>query len=108
MRTDQHIKDIVKERAKEKGISLVALSFLVGVSYSHLRYVLRGVYVSHPVIQKIAQILDLPDLPQQYEEFVKQVRGSHTHTKSFSLSHVENHPQDSARESQSRKEEEER
>lgn len=69
------IKSIVKEALKKKGISLVALAREVGVSYSHLRAVLDGVYTSRPVIQRISEILGLPDLLNTYEHVLKMRHG---------------------------------
>ena len=68
------IGSIVKEEAKRRGITLVQLSNLVGVSYAHLRAVLKGVYVSRPVVRKISRILDLPDLPERYEQFLHELK----------------------------------
>lgn len=72
MQASKHIKDIVKEGAQRKGISLVKLSRMVGVSYSHLRAVLLGIYTSRPVIKRISEILELPELPEMYEQYLQK------------------------------------
>ncbi len=66
------IRDIVKERARERGISLRQLAQLLGVTNAYLHEILRGSGASRPLIRRIAHILDLPDLPERYEQFLHE------------------------------------
>ena len=64
------IRDIVKDRARERGISLNRLAVALGVARQTLLQVLKGERTSRPLILRISKLLDLPELPDLYEEFL--------------------------------------
>jgi len=72
--TKPTIRDIVKERAKEKGVSLNRLAIVLGVARQTLMQVLKGERTSRPLIARISKFLDLPDLPDLYEQFLHEKR----------------------------------
>ena len=75
------IREIVKEKSRERGISLAKLAFELGVNQIYLLNVLHGRKVSRPLIRRIAQTLHVPDLPSQYEMFLSQRRVENKATK---------------------------
>jgi transcriptional regulator with XRE-family HTH domain len=68
------IREIVKEKSRERGISLAKLAFELGTNQVYLLNVLHGRKVSRPLIQRIAQALHVPDLPSQYEIYLASRR----------------------------------
>jgi plasmid maintenance system antidote protein VapI len=66
------IKEIVKERVAEKGLTLSKLALQLSINQTYLLNVIHGRKVSRPLISRIAKVLGLPDLPVQYEMFLKQ------------------------------------
>jgi len=72
--TKPPIRDIVKERCKEKGISLNRLAVVLGVARQSLLQVLKGERTSRPLIARISKFLDLPELPDLYEQFLHEKR----------------------------------
>jgi len=85
----KEIREVIKRRAKEKGLTLLQLSELIGVSYIHLKSVLAGYHTSRPLIQRIAQILELPQLPEMYEKAYRSKPGKN---KKSHKSHKEVEP----------------
>ena len=69
-----NIREIVKEKSRERGISLAKLAFELGVNQIYLLNVLHGRKISRPLICKIAETLHIPDLPEKYEMFLSQRR----------------------------------
>jgi transcriptional regulator with XRE-family HTH domain len=77
------IKDIVKSRCKEKGLNLTRLALQLGVSPTYLMLVVHGRNPSRPLIHKIADALELPVLPDIYEQYLKYMRMRRKHLKKF-------------------------
>jgi plasmid maintenance system antidote protein VapI len=67
-----NIKEIVKGRVKEKGLTLSKLALQLSINQTYLLNVIHCRKISRPLISRIAKVLDLPDLPIQYEMFLKQ------------------------------------
>jgi transcriptional regulator with XRE-family HTH domain len=68
------IKEIVREKCREVGLSLAKLAFELGTNQVYLLNVIHGRKVSRPLIRRIAQVLHIPDLPQVYEEYLRTKR----------------------------------
>ncbi|MFZ8863360.1 MAG: helix-turn-helix domain-containing protein [Thermocrinis sp.] len=66
------IKEIVREKCREIGLSLAKLAFKLEVNQIYLLNVLHGRKVSRPLIKRLAETLHLSDLPSQYEMFLSQ------------------------------------
>lgn len=66
------IKEIVREKSRELGLSLAKLAFKLEVNQIYLLNVLHGRKVSRPLIKRLAETLHFPDLPSQYEMFLSQ------------------------------------
>jgi len=77
------IRGIVKSRCKEKGLSLTKLALQLGVSPTYLMLVVHGRNSSRPLIQKIADTLELPVLPALYEQYLKYMRMRRKRLKKF-------------------------
>ncbi len=77
MGNNPSIKDIareIKKKSSEKGLSLAKLAFELGANQIYLLNVLHGRKVSRPLIQRISQVLNIPDLPRVYEEYLRSRR----------------------------------
>ena len=51
------IKELVRERCKERGLSFSRLAMEIGVNPTYLLFVLHGRNISRPLVQKIAEYL---------------------------------------------------
>jgi len=76
------LREKIKEKARSRGLTLAQIARKIGVSYPHLRGVLAGYYTSHPVIKKIAEVLDFPELPSLYEQLQKSKKRKKAKKKS--------------------------
>jgi transcriptional regulator with XRE-family HTH domain len=68
------IKELVKERCKERGLSLSRLAMEIGVNPTYLLFVLHGRNISRPLVQKVAEYLGYSELPAIYEEYLEYLR----------------------------------
>jgi len=68
------IKELVKERCKERGISLSRLAMEIGVNPTYLLFVLHGRNISRPLVRKVAEYLGYSELPAVYEEYLEYLR----------------------------------
>jgi transcriptional regulator with XRE-family HTH domain len=64
------IKELVRERCKERGISFSRLAMEIGVNPTYLLFVLHGRNVSRPLVRKVAEYLGYSELPVVYEEYL--------------------------------------
>ncbi|MFZ8861412.1 MAG: helix-turn-helix domain-containing protein [Thermocrinis sp.] len=76
------IKEIVKEKCREIGLSLAKLAFKLEVNQVYLLNVLHGRKVSRPLIKRLADTLHLFDLPSQYESYLASRRVENKGVKS--------------------------
>jgi predicted transcriptional regulator len=65
------IRDIVREACMQKGLSLNKLALRLGVSPAYMSNILNGRKTSRPLIRRLSNVLDLPDLPKLYEGYLK-------------------------------------
>jgi plasmid maintenance system antidote protein VapI len=87
-----NLRDIVKKECQKKGISLSKLAIILKVNHVYLFGVLAGRKVSRPLIRRLAEVLDLPNLPSQYELFLKHRKNKsekRTKTKTKPIKEVE-------------------
>ena len=68
------IRRIITEGCKRKGLSLNKLALILGTTSSYLYDILSGRKTSRPLIRKIANFLELPDLIPAYEQFLHERR----------------------------------
>ena len=68
------IKELVKERCKERGLSLSRLAMEIGVNPTYLLFVLHGRNISRPLVRKVAEYLGYSELPAVYEEYLEYLR----------------------------------
>jgi transcriptional regulator with XRE-family HTH domain len=68
------IKELVRERCKEKGLSFSRLAMEVGVNPTYLLFVLHGRNISRPLVRKVAEYLGYSELPEVYEEYLEYLK----------------------------------
>ncbi len=68
------IKELVRERCKERGLSFSKLAMEIGVNPSYLLFVLHGRNISRPLVRRIAEYLGYTELPAVYEEYLEYLR----------------------------------
>jgi transcriptional regulator with XRE-family HTH domain len=68
------IKEIVREKCRELGLSLAKLAFELRTNQIYLINVLCGRKVSRPLVRRIAEFLHIPDLQEKYEIYLSQRR----------------------------------
>jgi len=69
------MKDIIKEELKRQGLSLRQFAKQNNLDYQVLLLVLNFYKVSRPVILKLAEILQKPELVYYYEKEVQKRKG---------------------------------
>ena len=84
------IREIVADRIRERYGSLYRYAQILGVSLNYLSGVLAGRKISRPIILRIAQDLNMPELCFLYEQFL--------HEKKVKVQEVENKAQVSTEE----------
>jgi transcriptional regulator with XRE-family HTH domain len=70
------IGKIVKEFCRKRGLSLNRLALSLGINPIYLSNVVHGKKVSRPLIRRIAETLEIPELPQAYEEYLRTKKGN--------------------------------
>jgi len=68
------IKELVRKRCKERGLSFRKLAMGIGVNPTYLLFVLHGRDISRPMVQKIAEYLGYSELPAIYEEYLEYLK----------------------------------
>jgi transcriptional regulator with XRE-family HTH domain len=68
------IKELVKERCKERGLSLSRLAMEIGLNPTYLLFVLHGRNISRPLVRKVAEYLGYSELPAIYEEYLEYLK----------------------------------
>ena len=68
------IKELVRERCKERGLSFSRLAMEVGVNPTYLLFVLHGRNVSRPLVRRVAEYLGYSELPALYEEYLEYLK----------------------------------
>jgi transcriptional regulator with XRE-family HTH domain len=68
------IKELVRERCKERGLSFSRLAMEIGVNPNYLLFVLHGRNISRPLMRKVAEYLGYSELPAIYEEYLEYLR----------------------------------
>ncbi len=68
------IKELVRERCKERGLSFSRLAMEIGVNPTYLLFVLHGRNISRPLVRKVAEYLGYSELPAIYEEYLEYLR----------------------------------
>ena len=68
------IKELVKERCKERGLSFSRLAMEVGVNPTYLLFVLHGRNISRPLVRRVAEYLGYSELPVVYEEYLEYLK----------------------------------
>jgi len=68
------IKELVKERCKERGLSFSRLAMEVGVNPTYLLFVLHGRNISRPLVRRVAEYLGYSELPTVYEEYLEYLK----------------------------------
>ena len=76
------IREIVKQKAKECGLSIRQLANVLGVNRTYLYDVLNGHTISRPLIRRIAEVVKAPELPKLYERELSKRRASFSVSKS--------------------------
>jgi transcriptional regulator with XRE-family HTH domain len=80
------MKDIIKEELKRQGLSLRQFAKQNNLDYQVLLLVLNFYKVSRPLILKLAEILQRPELVYYYEkELQKRGKGRYIQTKGGGL-----------------------
>ncbi len=64
------IKELVRERCRERGLSFSKLAMEIGVNPMYLFLVLHGRNISRPLVRKVAEYLSYSELPAIYEEYL--------------------------------------
>ncbi len=68
------IKELVRERCKERGLSFSRLAMEIGVNPNYLLFVLHGRNISRPLVRKVAEYLGYSELPAIYEEYLEYLK----------------------------------
>jgi transcriptional regulator with XRE-family HTH domain len=68
------IKELVRERCKERGLSFSRLAMEVGVNPTYLLFVLHGRNISRPLVRRVAEYLGYSELPVVYEEYLEYLK----------------------------------
>ncbi len=68
------IKELVRERCKERGLSFSKLAMEIGVNPMYLFLVLHGRNISRPLVRKVAEYLGYSELPAIYEEYLEYLK----------------------------------
>jgi transcriptional regulator with XRE-family HTH domain len=68
------IKELVRERCKERGLSFSRLAMEVGVNPTYLLFVLHGRNISRPLVRRVAEYLGYSELPAVYEEYLEYLK----------------------------------
>jgi transcriptional regulator with XRE-family HTH domain len=68
------IKELVKERCKERGLSFSRLAMEIGVNPTYLLFVLHGRNISRPLVRRVAEYLGYSELPMIYEEYLEYLK----------------------------------
>jgi transcriptional regulator with XRE-family HTH domain len=68
------IKELVRERCKERGLSFSKLAMEVGVNPTYLLFVLHGRNISRPLVRRVAEYLGYSELPALYEEYLEYLK----------------------------------
>jgi len=68
------IKELVRERCKERGLSFSRLAMEVGVNPTYLLFVLHGRNISRPLVRRVAEHLGYSELPTVYEEYLEYLK----------------------------------
>ena len=68
------IKELVRERCKERGLSFSRLAMEVGVNPTYLLFVLHGRNISRPLVRRVAEYLGYSELPTVYEEYLEYLK----------------------------------
>jgi transcriptional regulator with XRE-family HTH domain len=68
------IKELVKERCKERGLSFSRLAMEIGVNPTYLLFVLHGRNISRPLVRRVAEYLGYSELPVIYEEYLEYLK----------------------------------
>jgi transcriptional regulator with XRE-family HTH domain len=68
------IKELVRERCRERGLSFSKLAIEIGVNPNYLLFVLHGRNTSRPLVRKVAEHLGYSELPAIYEEYLEYLK----------------------------------
>jgi transcriptional regulator with XRE-family HTH domain len=68
------IKELVREKCKERGLSFSKLAMEIGVNPTYLLFVLHGRNISRPLVRRVAEYLGYSELPEIYEEYLEYLR----------------------------------
>ncbi len=68
------IKELVRERCKERGLSFSKLAMEIGVNPNYLLFVLHGRNISRPLVRRVAEYLGYSELPAIYEEYLEYLK----------------------------------
>ncbi len=68
------IKELVREKCRERGLSFSRLAMEIGVNPNYLLFVLHGRNISRPLVRKVAEYLGYSDLPAIYEEYLEYLK----------------------------------
>jgi transcriptional regulator with XRE-family HTH domain len=68
------IKELVRERCRERGLSFSRLAMEVGVNPTYLLFVLHGRNISRPLVRKVSEYLGYSELPTVYEEYLEYLK----------------------------------
>jgi len=68
------IKELVRKKCKERGLSFSKLAMEIGVNPNYLLFVLHGRNISRPLVRKIAEYLGYSELPAVYEEYLEYLK----------------------------------
>jgi transcriptional regulator with XRE-family HTH domain len=68
------IKELVREKCKERGLSFSRLAMEIGVNPNYLLFVLHGRNISRPLVRKVAEYLGYSELPAVYEEYLEYLK----------------------------------
>jgi transcriptional regulator with XRE-family HTH domain len=68
------IKELVRERCKERGLSFSRLAMEIGVNPTYLLFVIHGRNISRPLVRKVAEYLGYSELPAVYEEYLEYLK----------------------------------
>ncbi len=68
------IKELVREKCKERGLSFSKLAMEIGVNPMYLFLVLHGRNISRPLVRKVAEYLGYSELPVVYEDYLEYLK----------------------------------